>query len=168
MEQAVAFMVGVSYLALGASLFLCWEDWSAWLKRLRAQGRTAALSIGALHLAVGTFILGFHWKWEGLPLLLTLLGVKAVMEGYLYTLCPNTMLAMLKWCEPRHRMLLRISGLLTIVIAALVLCEWQQLRLEALMLPPAHSEESVGNQAIEGRALTSLTSYGENNAQSAA
>src|SRR5579885_745721 len=122
MEKAVAFMVGLSYLIIGVSLLLRWQDWSDWLKRLRAQGRPASLAIGALHLAIGTFIVAFHREWSGLPLLLTLIGVTAIAEGFIYTLFPGIMLAMLEWYEPRHRGFLRASGVITIIVALLVLC----------------------------------------------
>jgi uncharacterized protein YjeT (DUF2065 family) len=126
MEYAVAFMAGVSYLILGLSLLLRWQDWSDLLKALRHKGRTSSLSMGGLHLAIGTFIVAFHWEWAGLPLLLTLLGVKAIGEGFIYTLFPEAMIAMLKWFEPYHRGLLRPSGLVTIIIALLISCEWVQ------------------------------------------
>ncbi|MCE9590866.1 MAG: hypothetical protein K8S99_10115 [Planctomycetes bacterium] len=125
MEQAVAFMIGVSALILGISYLARWQDWSLWLRHLRKQGTPAALLMGYLHLVLGTFIVAFHWKWEGLPLLLTLLGVKAILEGIAYTLLPNCLMAMLAWYEPHHRLLLRIAGVVSIIIALVVLAEWR-------------------------------------------
>lgn len=126
MEQAVAFMAGVSYLALGLSLLFHWRVWSDWLKRMRTHGHSAAIALGAMHLAIGTFIVAFHWQWTGLPIVLTILGIKAILEGYLYTLFPGILLAMLQWYEPRHRPLLRVGGIITIVFSLLFLYEWQQ------------------------------------------
>jgi uncharacterized protein YjeT (DUF2065 family) len=126
MEHAVAFMMGTSALAIGFSFLIRWKDWSEYLRRVRGQGRPAALMIGYLHLIIGTFIVAFHWKWEGLPLLLTLLGVKAIAEGFVYTLFPNGMLAMLAWYEPHHRALLRLAGIFTIAVALVIFSEWWQ------------------------------------------
>lgn len=125
MEHAVAFMAGTSYLILGASLIFRWQDWSVWVKRLQEQGRTAGLSIGMLHLVVGTFIVAFHSQWTGLPLLLTLIGVKAILEGMVYTLCPGFMIAMLKWLEPYHRPVFPLSGLIALGLSLVFLGEWQ-------------------------------------------
>ncbi len=126
MEQAVAFMIGTSAVMLGLSLFIHWQDWSGWLRMLRAQGRPAALMMGYLHLIIGTFIVGFHWNWQGWSLLVTLIGVKAIAEGVVYALCPKAMLAMLAWCEPRHYTLLRATGLFTVAVGAIILRSWLQ------------------------------------------
>ena len=126
MEYAVAFMIGISALVAGLSFLIHGRGWAEYLRRVRKAGQPAALIIGYLHLLAGTFIVGFHWKWEGLPLLLTLLGVKAILEGFIYTISPNAMLTMLAWYEPRYRALFSIAGIVTIVIGGLILCEWWQ------------------------------------------
>ncbi len=126
MEHAVAFMIGISALVIGFSFLIHGKGWAEYLKHVHKAGQPAALMIGYLHLLVGTFIVGFHWKWEGMPLLLTLLGVKAIAEGFVYTLFPNAMLMMLAWYEPRQRVLFPIAGIVTMVIGGLVLCEWWQ------------------------------------------
>lgn len=125
-EDAVAFMVGISASAIGISFLSHGKDWAEWLRKLHGQGRPAALIIGYMHLIVGTFIVGFHWKWAGLPLLVTLIGTKAIAEGFVYTLFPNGMLRMLVWYAPHSRILFRIAGVITLVIAVVALCEWQQ------------------------------------------
>lgn len=126
MEHAVAFMAGASYLILGPSLLVRWQDWSHWLKHLREKDRTAALMIGAWHIAVGSFILAFHWQWEGMRALLTLLGAKAVLEGFIYTLFPGFTIAMLKWLEPHHRLILPLSGVILLLLSPLFFWEWQK------------------------------------------
>ena len=126
MEHAVAFMAGASYLILGPSMAFRWRDWSVWLKRLRETGRPAGLTMGMLHLAIGTFILAFHWQWTGMPMLLSLLGAKAVAEGFVYSLFPGVMVAMLKWLEPHHRLVLPLAGIICIGLAVVFLCEWQK------------------------------------------
>jgi hypothetical protein len=126
MEQAVAFMTGVTAVVMGFSLLLRWRDWREWIRLLRTQGRPAALIIGYLHLIIGTFIVGFHWKWEGMPLLVTVVGLTAIAEGVVYTLFPNFMLVMLAWCEQRGSTLFRVAGLTTIIIGGVILCEWWQ------------------------------------------
>lgn len=125
MEHAVAFMVGTSAVIIGLSLLSRPAEWLAYVDRLHTQGTSASLIVGYLHLIIGTFIVGFHWKWTGLSLLLTLLGVKAIIEGVVYTLFPRAMLAMLGWYKPHHRPWFRVVGVLTVVIGVLVLYEWK-------------------------------------------
>ena len=125
MEHAVAFMIGVSALVVGLSFIVRAKGWAEYLAHVRKAGEPAALIIGYLHLLVGTFIVAFHWIWEGWPLLVTLLGVKAILEGVTYTLFPAVMPAMLGWYASR-RGLFPVFGVLTMIIGGLVLQEWWQ------------------------------------------
>lgn len=125
MEYAAAFMIGTSAVFIGLSLIFRPAEWQAYMRHIKAQGTGASLIIGYLHLIIGTFIVGFHWVWTGLPLLLTLIGVKAIAEGITYTLFPQSMSAMIAWYEPRFRQWCRIGGMITIIIGLLVLCEWR-------------------------------------------
>jgi hypothetical protein len=124
MEYAVAFMIGVSGLTLGFSLIIHHEIWREWLRRLRVQGAPIVLLLGYWHLIVGTFIVTFHSKWSGWPLLVTLVGVKAIMEGMFYTLSPNNAVRMLEWCEARQYKMIRAMGVVTLIIAMVALNEW--------------------------------------------
>jgi len=74
MEQAVAFMAGANFLVLGLSYFFNADDWIAWIAHLQKQERRGSLTIGMINLLIGGFILGFHWKWEGLALVLSVAG----------------------------------------------------------------------------------------------
>jgi len=124
--QAVAFMIGTSAVVIGISLVFRWQAWAGWFGLLRMQGSSAAVMMGYLHLIIGTFIVGFHWKWQGLSLLLTLIGIKAIAEGFIYTLFPSCMMKMLAWYEPRLRIYLRFGGFITVIIGLLILGEWFQ------------------------------------------
>jgi MFS family permease len=127
MEHAVAFMIGISALTLGVSFMVRWRDWVGLVREIRERGRPASLVIGYLHLFLGTFIVSFHWKWHGLPLLLTLIGVKGIVEGCIYMLFPGVVPAIMKWYGLHARALFSISGLLTVIIALVVLDEWQHI-----------------------------------------
>lgn len=146
MEYAVAFMIGISAVVIGLSCLFRAGDWIGWIKLLRAQGRPAALIMGYLHLLVGTFIVGFHWKWQGLPLLLTLLGVKAILEGVVYTLFPAAMLSTLAWVEPRIQGWLRIAGVATVIIGALIFHEWWQYMQECTTWQPCYNQAAISKQ----------------------
>ncbi len=125
MEHVVAFMIGTSAVIIGLSLIFRPAEWLSYLKHIRMQGASASLIIGYLHLIMGTFIVGFHWMWTGLPLLLTLVGIKAIIEGITYTLWPNFLITMLAWYEPHYRTWFRTGGIITIIIGLLFLSEWK-------------------------------------------
>lgn len=126
MEHAVAFMIGASALFIGLSFLLHGKGWLEYLTHVRQAGKPAALVIGYLHLLMGTFIVGFHWEWQGIGLLVTLLGVKAILEGIIYTVFPAVVPAMLGWYISHHHRLFRALGIVTMIIGLLVLGEWWQ------------------------------------------
>jgi hypothetical protein len=116
MEQAVAFMAGVNFLVLGLSYFFNSGDWIAW-----------SLTIGMINLLIGGFILGFHWKWEGIALVLSVAGVLATINGTIYMLFPNFLPDVLEWQEPHCRTILLVASIILIAVGLTSLCEWWQL-----------------------------------------
>lgn len=77
-------MAGVNFLVLGLSYFFNSGDWIAWISHLQKQMRRGSLTIGMINLLIGGFILGFHWKWEGIALVLSVVGVLATIKGTVY------------------------------------------------------------------------------------
>ncbi len=127
MEQAIPFIAGVSFLVLGLSYFFNSGDWLAWISHLQKQERRGSLSIGMINLLIGTSILGFHWQWHGLALVLTITGVMATLAGTLYMLIPSLLPGVLKSLEQHCLFLLFVASLVLIIIAASALYEWWQL-----------------------------------------
>lgn len=127
MEQAVAFMAGANFLVLGLSYLFNADDWIAWIAHLQKQERRGSLSIGMINLLIGGFILGFHWKWHGITLVLSVAGVLATIMGTIYMLFPSFLPRVLEWQEPHCRALLLFASLVLIAIAAVSFYEWWQL-----------------------------------------
>jgi hypothetical protein len=127
MEQAVAFMAGVNFLVLGLSYFFNSGDWIAWIAHLQKQVRRGSLTIGMINLLIGGFILGFHWKWEGIALVLSVAGVLATINGTIYMLFPNFLPDVLEWQEPHCRTILLVASIILIAVGLTSLCEWWQL-----------------------------------------
>lgn len=126
MEYAVALMAGISFLIIGLSYFFNAGDWLAWIKHLERQERRGSLTIGMINLLIGGFILGFHWKWEGIALVLTIVGVLATIKGTIYMLFPSWLPAKLRMMEPHCYSLLRFASIFLLAIAACAFWEWQQ------------------------------------------
>lgn len=124
MEQAVAFMAGAGFLVIGLSYLFNSGDWIAWIAHLQKQERRGSLTIGMINLLIGGFILGFHWQWQGLPLVLTIVGVLATIKGTVYMLFPSLLPRLLEWLEPHCRELLVFASLVLLAIAAAAFTEW--------------------------------------------
>lgn len=124
MEQAVPFMAGASFLVLGLSYLFNSGDWIAWIAHLQKQERRGSLTIGMINLLIGGFILGFHWQWEGLALVLTIIGVLATIKGTVYMLFPSLLPRLLEGLEPHCRGLLVFASLVLLAISAAAFTEW--------------------------------------------
>lgn len=136
MEQAVAFMAGVNFLVLGLSYFFNSGDWLAWIAHLQKQVRRGSLTIGMINLLIGGFIIGFHWKWEGIALVLTVVGVLATIKGTTYMLFPSFLPGVLEWLEPHCRGLLLFASLVLIGISLASFYEWWQLMPQTVTWHP--------------------------------
>lgn len=120
----IAFIFGFTALVVGFSFIVRWQVWSQYISQLRTLGQPAALIVGYVHLLIGSFIVAFHWQWSELPLLLTLIGVKAITEGVVYTMFPKVMVSALAFFQRLpQKLMFRIFGLITISISLIILQE---------------------------------------------
>lgn len=123
MEQAVQFMAGISLLLVGLSYLLRADDWKKWLTKAEKDGRHASLVFGSINVLIGSFIVAFHHVWEGIPLILTIIGIIAVFKGAVYILFPQWLPTKLKYLSKNIKPILRVSGLILAVIGVLLLRE---------------------------------------------
>ena len=74
MEKAIEIYAAVSMSVIGLSHVtqpLAWADFFIWL---RGKGHAGVFVNGFLSLSFGSLIVAFHNVWDGLPVILTLLG----------------------------------------------------------------------------------------------
>jgi uncharacterized protein YjeT (DUF2065 family) len=124
MEQAVEFMLGITFTILGLSYVVRTSAWISWLEHLKGEHRRGSLPIGIACLLTGTFIVSFHWVWEGLPLLTTAIGVLCIIKGAIYLLFPQWLPIKIKILENNFTPILRVSGILVMIIGLIVLNNW--------------------------------------------
>jgi hypothetical protein len=89
MESAVQLFVAVQCTVVALSHIVqprAWVDFFIWLRGL---GRTGVFANGFLSLWFGGLIVAFHNVWEGLPVVVTLLGWAQVIKGTVAFLLPD-------------------------------------------------------------------------------
>ncbi len=123
--------------------FFQFHDWIAWIAHLQKQERRGSLTIGMINLLIGGFILGFHWKWEGIALVLTVVGVLATLKGAVDMLFPSILPRVLEWQEPHCRGLLMFASVAFIAVAAASFGEWWQHMQNDCLLKPCYNQASV-------------------------
>lgn len=121
MEHALELMAGICFLALGISSVWRAEDWIHWAKNQQAKGRNGSLSLGMIALLFGSFILAFHPVWQGLPLVLTLLGVLAIIKGCMMLAFPGWLPGQLERLFPHLKLIIKIKGALLMLLGAALL-----------------------------------------------
>ena len=126
MEHAVQMMAGITFTALGVSYLIKTADWIGWLAALQAKGRNGSLSLGVAAVVLGSFILAFHPVWQGVPLVLTLLGVLAVVKGSMLLLFPGWMPGQLARFSDHFRRIIRIKATLTLALGVALLLNLHQ------------------------------------------
>lgn len=121
MAAMVQYMMGISLLVFGLSLLVRTGDWTAWMQALEQRGRGAALTMGSIVLLFGAFIVAFHPIWHGIPMILTIIGWLAVLEGTAYLLFPQALSIVLRFYLQCPKPALRIGGMLSIAIGLALL-----------------------------------------------
>lgn len=127
MEEGIAFMTAIGLMATGLSCLFRPSNWITWLKRVRDQGQAASLTIGLIQVWLGGMILGFHWRWQGLPLVATAVGAATIFKGLVSMLFPAWLHVRVRWLEPRARWLIPLVGCLWIIAAGAIFLEWQSM-----------------------------------------
>lgn len=89
MEKAIEMFAAVLLSVIGLSHIAqpgAWVEFFVWL---RGKGRAGVFVNGFLSLSFGSLIVAFHNVWEGLPVILTLLGWAQVLKGLVSFVAPS-------------------------------------------------------------------------------
>lgn len=147
MEQAVLLMAGICLLLIGLSYFFRAEEWNRWLEHAEKRGAQASLVFGGVNLLIGSFIVAFHPVWSGIPLILTIIGLIAVLKSFTYLLFPQWLPQKIRYIRESEKRPLQCSGVVLAVIGILLLCEWgtqKNIRLEEVYDNLIQTESPTG------------------------
>lgn len=89
MERATEIFAAVYMTAIGVSHVAqprVWIDFFVWL---RGKGEAGVFVNGLLSLSFGAFIVAFHNVWDGLAVILTLIGWGQVLKGLVSLVVPK-------------------------------------------------------------------------------
>ena len=89
MEHAVQLFAAVQCTVVALSHIFqprAWVDFFLWL---RSKGHAGVFANGMLSLWFGALIVAFHNVWEGLPIVLTLLGWSQVIKAFVAFVFPS-------------------------------------------------------------------------------
>jgi len=121
MAYSIELMTGICFLMLGLSLLIRFPDWVDLLVDIQKKGRTASLSYGMLNLLLGSFVVAFHWVWDGIAMLVTIIGLIMLLKGFVYMLFPGYLPAKFAMIIPRYNNLIRVAAVLMAIIGGVLL-----------------------------------------------
>ena len=81
MKTGIEIFAALNFAVIGLSHLLQPQVWVAYFTWLRSKGKVGALVNGLHSLAFGSLIVAFHNVWQGLPMLLTIIGWAQVLKG---------------------------------------------------------------------------------------
>jgi len=124
MEHAVEIFAVVHLTVMGFSHILAPRAWAEFFVMLRKQGRPGVFMVGFMSLYFGSIIAAFHNVWEGLPMILSLLGWAQVVKATAYFVYPAYGLRMLEVVDPDKPRQFVIAGAGLLAIAGVVAAGW--------------------------------------------
>ncbi len=119
-EQAVQIYFVVHMATVGISHILRPTVWVGFFVRVREWGEPGVFAVGFLSVMFGSIIVAFHNVWEGIPLLVTLLGWAHVVKAAIYFAFPSVGLKALAKVRPETSGRYRVVGWLLLAVAGVV------------------------------------------------
>lgn len=124
MEPAIEFITGVTLLFIGISYIFRQKDWIIFLEHLEKKGSRAGLSMGAINTVAGSFIVAFHWDWEGLAAITTILGSLFLFRGFICLIYPNLVISKIRMILKKAKTNLNVIGLVSMLLSGIILLGW--------------------------------------------
>jgi uncharacterized protein YjeT (DUF2065 family) len=122
--ESVEFAVGVTFLFLGISFIFRQGEWTNLILHMEKRGPRGILSLGVMYTIIGSFVLGFHWVWNGVELAFTVLGLIFLVRGFMCLTYPAWVLKKSIKFMKNSKANLRIVGLAMLILSGLILNNW--------------------------------------------
>ena len=89
MESAVQKLAVISFFVIGLSHIFQPRAWAQFFIDIREKGETGSFINAFIHFPVGVIIVAFHNVWQGIPMILTIIGYGWVLKGFIYFVFPK-------------------------------------------------------------------------------
>ncbi len=128
MEPAIEFITGVTLLFIGISFIFRQKEWIMLFEHMEKKGSRTALSLGILNTVAGSFILGFHWVWQGIAAITTILGLLFIVRGFVCLTYPGIIIAKFRMVLKNAKTNMNIIGLVSMLLSGAILLGWWQVQ----------------------------------------
>ena len=121
MEVAVTKLTIICYFIIGLSHIFQPRVWAQFFIEMRGKGEVGSFLNALLHFPLGVLIVSFHNVWQGIPLVLTLMGWGLVLKGLIYFVFPRHGMKMLGRVTIEKSWEFIVAGFFSLGISGLLL-----------------------------------------------
>ena len=120
MEQAIQVFAIINLAVVGLSHIVQPRVWAEFFVGLREKGRAGVFVAAFMSLYFGSLIVAFHNVWQGIPIVLTILGWAQVLKGLAYFTVPSYGLKKLDFVSIERARMFIAPGIALVIIAGLL------------------------------------------------
>lgn len=121
METAIERLAAVSFFVIGLSHIIQPRAWAQFFMEIREKGDTGSFINAFIHFPLGALIVAFHPVWQGLPMILTLIGYGLAIKSLIYFAFPGYGRRMLARVSLERSWEFVIAGVLHLGLCGLLL-----------------------------------------------
>jgi hypothetical protein len=121
MEVAIQKLAIISFFVIGLSHIFQPRVWAQFFIELRSKGETGSFINAFIHFPLGALVVAFHNVWEGIPVILTLIGYGWVLKSLIYFVSPSSGLKSMSRVSLERSKGFIVAGVLMVGIGGLLL-----------------------------------------------
>ena len=121
METSVEKLTALYFLVIGLSHIAQPRAWVRFFIMLREKQEVGSLLNGLVHFPLGAFIVAFHDDWQGLPMIVTIVGWGLVIKSTIYFVYPRHGMRMLSIVSLERSWQFVVAGVMSVALAGLIL-----------------------------------------------
>ena len=120
MELAVTKLAIICFFVIGVSHIVRPRVWAQFFIDMRGKGEVGSFLNALPHFPLGVLIVSFHNVWQGLPIVLTLIGWGLVLKSFIYFVFPGRGVKMLARISMERAWESVVAGVFSIGISGLL------------------------------------------------
>ena len=120
MEASIEKLVAICFLVIGLSHILQPRAWVKFFIMLREKGEVGSILNGLLHFPLGALIVSFHNVWQGIPMVVAIMGWGLVIKSLLYLTYPKHGMRVLSQVSLERSWRFVVAGFVAVGLSGLI------------------------------------------------